>query len=237
MAINIAPALRVLGICALIGALTTLVNTIAPNFYSASDWDSRMALIHNPIYAVRQWVLLVHPAFTILLALGFAMAIFARAPGRAASGLIFAGVEKMTEFVLGTLILFVINPQWKGGYLAAVGTPAAAAFRERVEVFNELLGGTFYLLWAMFILSTWLFASALDRRRPLERWLYWSAVATVAVTAIMLVGSLADLERWSGPIVTWTYPPLLTAHRALVGLWLLSLARASFQDLPIQRPS
>src|SRR5688572_3023010 len=232
MAINIAPALRVLGICALIGALTTLVNTIAPNFYSASDWDSRMALIHNPIYAVRQWVLLVHPAFTILLALGFAMALFARAPGRATSGLIFAGVEKMTEFVLGTLILFVINPAWKGGYLAALGTSGAAVFRERIEIFNELLGGTFYLLWPMFILSTALFGSALDRSRPLERWLYWSAMATVAVTAIMLVGSLADLERWSGPIVTWTYPPLMTAHRTLVGLWLLSLSRQLSSPTP-----
>jgi hypothetical protein len=225
MTINIAPALRGLGICALIGALTTLLNTIAPNFYSASDFDSRMALIHHPIYAARQWVLLVHPAFTILLALGLAMALFARAPGRAATGLIFAGVEKMTEFVLGTLILFVINPEWKGGYLAAVGTSAAPLFRERVEVFNELLGGTYYLLWSMFILSTSLFASALDRSRGLERWLYWSAAATVVITAVMLVGSLAGLERWSGPIVTWTYPPLMTAHRALAGLWLLSLSR------------
>ena len=225
MIINLAPALRALGICALIGALTPLLNTVAPNFYSASDFDSRMALIHNPIYASRQWVLLVHPAFTILLALGFAMAVFARAPGRAASGLIFAGVEKMTEFVLGTLILFVVNAQWKAGYLASVGTPAAAVFRERIEIFNELLGGTFHLLWPMFMLSTALFCSALDRGRPLERWLYWSGMATVAITAIMLIGSLAGLERWSGPIVTWTYPPLMTAHRTLAGLWLLFLSR------------
>jgi hypothetical protein len=235
MTINIAPALRALGICALLGALTTLFNTIAPNFYSASDFDSRMALIHNPIYASRQWVLLVHPAFTILLALGFAMALFARAPGRATSGLIFAGVEKMTEFVLGTLILFVINPGWKGGYLAAAGTATAAVFRERIEIFNELLGGTFYLLWPMFVLSTSLFGSALDRSRPLERWLYWSAAATVAITAIMLVGSLAGLERWSGPVVTWTYPPLMTAHRTLVGLWLLSLSRQLSSATPSVR--
>src|SRR5688572_23423318 len=184
MSIDIAPALRVLGICALIGAVTSLLNTVAPNFYSASDFDSRMALIHHPIYATRQWVLLVHPAFTILLALGLAMALFARAPGRATTGLTFAGVEKMTEFVLGTLILFVINAEWKGGYLATVGTPAAAVFRERVEVFNELLGGTYYLLWSMFILSTSLFASALNCSRGLERWLFWSAAATVAITAI-----------------------------------------------------
>jgi hypothetical protein len=152
------------------------------------------------------------------------MAIFARAPGRAASGLIFAGVEKMTEFVLGTLILFVVNAEWKSGYLAAIGSPAAAGFRGQIETFNELLGGTYYLLWAMFILSTSLFCSALDRSRPLERWLFWSGVATVAITALMLIGSLAGLERWSGPIVTWTYPPLMTAHRALAGFWLLSLS-------------
>ncbi|HET9446685.1 MAG TPA: hypothetical protein VFO35_10525, partial [Steroidobacteraceae bacterium] len=162
MTIDIAPALRVLGVCALIGALTTLLNTVLPNFYSASDFDSRMALIHNPMYALRQWVLLVHPAFTLLLALGLALALFVRAPGRAVSGLMFAGVEKMTEFVLGTLILFVVNAEWKSGYLATVGTPAAAGFRGQIETFNELLGGTFYLLWTMFILSTSLFCSALD---------------------------------------------------------------------------
>ena len=82
MNIDLAPALRVLGICALIGALTTLLNTIAPSLYSATNFDSRMGLIHHPIYVLRQWVLLVHPAFTILLALGLAMALFARAPGR-----------------------------------------------------------------------------------------------------------------------------------------------------------
>jgi hypothetical protein len=123
----------------LIGALTTLLNTVAPNFYAASDFDSRMALIHNPIYASRQWVLLVHP--------------------------------------------------------------------------------------------TALFCSALDRSRPLERWLYWSGMATVVITAIMLIGSLAGLERWSGPIVTWTYPPLMTAHRTLAGLWLLSSARGIGRSL------
>jgi hypothetical protein len=224
MTIDIAPALRALGVCALIGALTTLLNTVLPNFYSASDFDGRMALIHNPLYAARQWVLLVHPAFTLLLALGLAMALFVRAPGRAASGLMFAGVEKMTEFVLGTLILFVVNAEWKSGYLAAADAAAAAGLRGQIELFNELLGGTFYLLWAMFILSTSLFCSALDRTRPLERWLYWSGVATVAITAIMLIGSLAGLERWSDPIVTWTYPPLMTVHRTLAGLWLLSLS-------------
>ena len=222
---NLAPALRGLGICALFATATTFFNTIAHHFFSASDFDSRMALIYNPVYVARQWVLLVHPAFTILLALGVALALFARAPGRSAAALIFAGVEKMTEFVLGVLILFVINPEWKGGYLTAIGTPAAAAFRQRVEVFNELLGGLFYLLWAMFILSTALFASALKRGRGLEGWFFVSAVAAVAITLVMLVGDVAGLEAWSGPIVDWLYSPVMTTHRALAGLWLIAEAK------------
>lgn len=225
MTVNLAPALRGLGICALLGAVTTFLNTVAPNFYSAADFDGRMALIHNPIYAARQWVLLVHPAFTILLALGVALALFQRAPGRSSAALVFAGVEKMTEFVLGTLIIAVVNPAWKSGYLEALGTPAAVAFREQIESFGELLGGLYYLLWAMFILSTALFASALKRSAGIERWFYWSAISTVAITAIMFIGDVAGLEQWSGPIVQWLYPPLMTAHRALAGLWLLSVAR------------
>ena len=78
-------ALMGLGVCALVGAGTTLANTLLPRFYSASGFDGRMALIDNPFYAARQWVLVAHPFFTLMLALGVAIALARRAPGRAAA--------------------------------------------------------------------------------------------------------------------------------------------------------
>lgn len=222
---RLAPALWGFGICAIAGAVTTLVNTVLPNFYTAEGFDARMALIHNPFYAARQWVLLVHPGFTLMLALGVALALVSRAPGRATAGLAFAGVEKMTEFVLGTLIMFAVNGIWKVGYLEAIGTPEAAGLRTQIEQFNEMLGGSYFLLWSMFILSTACFGSALNFNHKLERWIIVTAGLMILLTFLMMLGSYAGQGDWVQPILKWSYPAGLTAHRLLIGLWLVGLAR------------
>ena len=227
MTIALAPALRALGICALIGALTTLLNTMAPLFYDADGFDAAMALINHPVYALRQWVLLVHPAFTLMLALGLALALTQRAPGRAASGLAFAGVEKMTEFVLGVLILFVVNGVWKTEYLAGAGPTAPEDLRVRIEVFYQLLSGTFFLLWTMFILSTGLLVSVLDRSDRLDAGVMLTAAITILLTVFMILGRFAGQGAWTGPIIAWVYGPALTLHRLLIALWLLRESRRS----------
>lgn len=228
---NLSPALRVLGICALIGALTTFLNTMAPRFYAATSFESAAALIHHPVYTARQWVLLVHPVFTLLLPLGMALALWARAPGRAASGFTFAFVEKMTEFLLGVSILFVVDGVWKVEFLAAIDTPAAADSRGLIEAFNDLLDGFYFLLWAMFILSTALLTSALDRRDRLELAVIATAGLMIGLTLMMIVGDYAGQQSWTGPILKWAYGPGLTLHRLLIGLWLLREARRPLQRL------
>ena len=225
MSIALAPALRTLGICAAIGAITTLLNTTAPLFYDADGFDAAMALINHPVYAFRQWVLLVHPAFTLMLALGLALALAQRAPGRAAAGLAFAGVEKMTEFVLGVLILFVVNAVWKTEYLAGTGPTPPEDLRVRIEVFYELLSGMFILLWTMFILSTGLFAAALDGSDRLDAGVMLTAAITILLTVFMILGRFAGQEVWTGPIIAWAYGPALTLHRLLIAVWLLRESR------------
>ena len=221
MPIDIKPALRVLGICALIGALTTFLNTTAPRFYSATGFDEQAALIYNPIYAIRQWVLLVHPAFTLLLALGLLLALFNRAPGRSSAAFTFAFVEKMTEFVLGVLILFVVNGVWKEAYLAGEGPVAPDDLQLRIEVFYDLLGGLFFLLWVMFILSTGLFASCLKRSGFLNWTVIISAAVMIFLTAAMILGRYAGQSAWATPLIVIAYGPVLTVHRAAIGLWLI----------------
>lgn len=224
---RLTPALRGLGWCAIGAAVTTLLNTTLPFFYSAEGFEARAALIGEPLYVFRQWVLLAHPGFTLLLALGVALALKARAPGRAATGLLFAGIEKMTEFLMGTIILFTVNSLWKPGYLAAVGTPAANAFRTRIEIFGEVIDSLYFLLWAMFVLSTAAFASALPRTTAIERGVVATAVLTIALTLLMMLGDYAGQSAWTGPVVAWAYPPALTLHRLVVGLWLFETATAA----------
>ncbi|MEO0437662.1 MAG: hypothetical protein AAF098_12215 [Pseudomonadota bacterium] len=221
MAIKFTPALRGLGVCALFAALTTFLNTMAPKFYEANGFDAAAALIYNPIYAARQWILLVHPAFTLLLALGFTLAIFERSPGRASSGLAFAGVEKMTEFVLGVLILFVVNAQWKASYLVGDGSVSAEDLRGRIQIFYELLSGLYFLLWSMFILSTGLLVSALNRTDSLELAVILTAGLTILLTVFLILGRYAGMSAWTDSIVYWSYGPVLTVHRLLIGFWLL----------------
>lgn len=225
MSIDLGPAVRVFGICALVGALTTFLNTMAPHFYSAGDFDSAAALIHHPVYAMRQWVLLIHPVFTLMLPLGMAFVLARRGPGRAASGMTFAFVEKMTEFLLGVTIMFVVNGIWKADYLIAIGTAEAAQIRPMIETFNQLLGGSYFLLWTMFILSTGLLSSVLDRRDRLELGIIVTAGLMILLTFLMILGSFAGQGEWVSPILRWTYGPSLTLHRLLIGLWLLREGR------------
>lgn len=220
MPIDIKPALRVLGICALIGALTTFLNTMAPRFYSATGFDEEAALIYDPIYAIRQWVLLVHPAFTLLLALGLLLALFNRAPGRSSAAFMFAFVEKMTEFVLGVLILFVVNGVWKEA-LAGDGSVTPDALKLRIEVFYDLLGGLFFLLWVMFILSTGLFVICIKRSGFLNWTVILSAAVMIFLTAAMILGRYAGQSAWTTPLIIFAYGPILTIHRSAIGLWLI----------------
>ena len=223
-----AAALDALGVCALVGAATTLVNTVLPNFYSADGFDARVALIRDPFYAARQWVLLVHPAFTLLGALGVALALWRRSPGPAAAGYTFAFVEKLTEFLLGVTILFVVNGVWKARYLARRGSPAGDLLRARIEGFNDVLGGAYFLLWWMFILSTALLALGVARSRPrdvLARGFVWTGALTIGLTVCMMLGTFAGQEAWTAPLIRWCYPPLLTLHRGFMGLWLRRRAR------------
>lgn len=219
--VNFSPALRVLGICAFIGAFTTFLNTMAPRFYSASSFDEMVALIHHPVYAARQWVLLVHPLFTLLLALGFLLALFRRAPGRSSSAFTFAFVEKMTEFLLGVSILFVVNGMWKAGYLAGDGPVSPQNLELRIRGFNDLLGGLYFLLWVMFILSTGLFASCLKWVGKLNKAVIVSAVIMIILTLLLILGQYAGQSSWTRPIIIAAYGPVLTIHRALIGFWLL----------------
>lgn len=214
-------ALIGLGACALAGAGTTLANTLLPHFYGATSFDARMGLVDNPFYVARQWVLLAHPVFTVMLALGAAFALWERAPGRAAAGYSFAFVEKLTELLLGFTILVVVNGLWKTGYLA--GGAEAAGFRARIKTFEQVTEAAYPLLWAMFILSTALFCSALTWR-GLEGWVALTGAATIAITAMMFLAEYLG-QHWGRPLVSWSYPPALTAHRLLLGLWLIREGR------------
>jgi len=227
---RLAGALGGLAVCALAAAVTTLTNTLLPFFYEASGFDARMALIGDPFYAARQWVLLVHPGFTLMLALGVALALKDRAPGRAAAALSFGFVEKMTEFLLGFTILVVVNGAWKAGYLAAAGGPEAALLRGKIETFYEVIEGAYPLLWAMFCLSTALYCSALPRR-GLEGWVVLTGALTIAITALMFAAGYLG-QAWAQVVVDWTYSPALTAHRLLVAMWLLGEARRLSRPSP-----
>jgi hypothetical protein len=223
MTATMRPALFGLGIVGVAAAGTTLTNTVLPYFFEAQGFEARTALIYNPFYAARTWVLLFHPFFTLMLALGLALALKDRAPGRAAAAYSFAFVEKLVEFLLGFTILVVVNGAWKAGYLA--GGPDAADLKAKIQTFNQVIEGAYPLLWTMFILSTGLFSLSM-RRTGFELWVAVTGAITCLITALMFLGEYGG-QAWANPIVEWTYPWTLTAHRLLAAIWLIRLSRPS----------
>jgi hypothetical protein len=215
-----------LGVCGVASSVTTVVNTVLPRFYSATGFDQQVALIDNPYYSARQWVLLVHPVFTLLGGLGMLLALWPRRPGLAAAGFLFAFVEKMTEFYLSTSIPLVVNAVWKRTYLTTTDAAVRSLMRARIQTFNDLLGGSYFLLWTAFIISTSLFAVALWSRERFARVTALTMAATVGLTVVLILGRFGGQAAWADPVIAVAYPPVLGGSRLLMGWWLIRLSRA-----------
>ncbi|HEY0142867.1 MAG TPA: hypothetical protein VGF48_18345 [Thermoanaerobaculia bacterium] len=216
--IDLRHALWGLGLCGVLSSLTTVTNILLPRFYAPpADIDARVALLDNGFYMARQWILLVHPFLTLTGALGILLYKFAEHPGKTLTGFVFAFAEKITEFFLGTTILFVVLDQWIRGYGAATDVAQKLAFRGRVEAFYQYLEGAYFLLWVTFTISAILYGLALRRQ---HRWVSLFYFVTALLTVLMLAGDYAGQRAWTQPILLWTYAPALTTSRFLAG-WML----------------
>jgi hypothetical protein len=224
---DLRPAFFWLGVCGIASSVTTVVNTVLPRFYSATGFDQQVALIDNPYYTARQWVLLVHPVFTLLAALGLLLLLWPRRPGLTSVAFLFAFVEKITEFFLSTSIPLVVNAVWKQAYLTSADAAVRGLMRARIQTFNDLLGGSYFLLWAAFAISTTLFAVAMWRGDRFARITAVTMLATVALTLMMIAGRFGGQQSWVDPILAVAYPPVLGGSRLLMGWWLIRMARAS----------
>jgi hypothetical protein len=218
-------ALLGLGICGVLSSITTVTNILLPRFYTPpADFDGRVALLDNAFYMARQWILLVHPFLTLTAALGILFYRFAEHPGKTLTGFVFAFAEKITEFFLGTTILFVVLGNWVRGYGAATDAALKATLRGRTEAFYDYLDGAYFLLWVTFTISAVLYGLATRTGARLERTVSAFYFLTAAITLLMLIGEYAGQNLWVRPIILWGYAPLLTTSRLLAGVMLISAA-------------
>lgn len=226
--IDLRRALVALGICGVLSSITTVTNILLPRFYAPpADFDARVALLDNSFYMARQWILLVHPFLTLTGALGILLYKFAEHPGKTLTGFIFAFAEKITEFFLGTTILFVVLGLWVRGYGAATDAAVKATLRGRAEAFYDYLDGAYFLLWVTFTISTVLYGLATRNGDRLERTVSALYFVTAAITVLMLIGEYAGQNAWVRPIIFWGYAPLLTASRLLAGWMLIVRGRSA----------
>lgn len=220
--IDIRRALWGLGLCGVLSSITTVTNILLPRLYTPpANFDARVALLDNGFYMARQWILLVHPFLTLTGALAIVFWKFTQHPGKTATGFVFAFAEKITEFFLGTTILFVVLGQWVRGYGATSDAAQKAILRGRAEMFFEYLDGAYFLLWVTFILSAVLFGLATRE----HRWVSGFYFLTAAITLVMLAGEYAGQNAWARPIVLWTYAPALTTSRLLAGLMVMRASK------------
>lgn len=213
-------ALWGLGLCGVLSSITTVTNILLPRFYPPpADFETRVALLDNGFYMARQWILLVHPFLTLTGALGILLYKFSEHPGKTLTGFLFAFAEKITEFFLGTTILFVVLGQWVRGYGAATDAAQKLIYRGRAEAFFQYLEGAFFLLWVTFTISAVLYGLALRE----HRWVSLFSFITALLTVLMLLGDYAGQAAWTRPIILWGYAPALTTSRFLAG-WMLMRA-------------
>lgn len=219
-------ALLGLGICGILSSLTTVTNILLPRFYPPpADFDARIALLDNAFYMARQWILLVHPFLTLTGALGIVFYRFAEHPGKTLTGFVFAFAEKITEFFLGTTILFVVIGGWLRGYRDASDAAVKATLRGRAEAFYDYLDGAYFLLWVTFTIAAILYGLATRHGDRLEKTVSVFYFVTALLTVLMLAGEYAGQNAWVRPILLWTYAPALTLSRLLAGWMLVRAAR------------
>ncbi|HYO77845.1 MAG TPA: hypothetical protein VE010_15405 [Thermoanaerobaculia bacterium] len=224
--IDIRRALLGLGVCGVLSSLTTVTNILLPRFYTPpADFAGRVALLENGYYMARQYILLVHPFLTLTGALGILFYKFAEHPGKTLTGFVFAFAEKITEFFLGTTILFVVLAKWVKGYGETADSALQATLRGRAEMFYDYLGGAYFLLWVTFTIAAVLFGLATRNGGRLERVVSVFFFITAVLTVLMLIGEYGGQNTWVRPILLWCDAPALTTSRLLAGWMLIQAAR------------
>ncbi len=210
---------RFAAICSVVSALTTCGLIFLPDFYAPLEgFEGRMHRVHDPAYALRSWVYLVHPLFTGTAALAVALRLRRFAPALVIPGLIGFMLWASTEAAQQTLTLQAFD-KWRVAYLAG-DEAVRSTMVLRTAIYDGLWDAMYFFLIIVFFIGNVLYSIALWRcRTPLAK-----AVSVGYVGAALLTAPLISVEA-GGPGMpeafdAWLYPAIQPLARTLIGVWL-----------------
>ena len=208
-------------VCSLLSALTTLGLIFLPRFYSAPDFEARMALLHNPAYVLRSWIYLFHPFLVMTAVLAVWARCRARASGAATLGLIAFVLWGATEATQQALTKVAMDRTWRTAWPTADETQRQL-IRNHVAMYDVLWDSLFLIILLAFLAGSIFLTLATRTTGGLGRWV---SVAFAAGGAITVLNLLPELGVKVPAQTEWLYPLLQPAGRALIGVWLWREAR------------
>lgn len=209
-------------VCSFISVVTTLLLIFLPDLYAPVEgFDGRMSRVHDPAYALRSWVYLVHPFIVLSAAVAVAMRIRRRNSVAALVGLLGFLLWAFTEAAQQTMTLFAFD-EWRAAYPTA-DEATRAYIRANTFLYDGLWDALYVLLLIGFAIGNLALGIAMSRSKGLTRVVGCFLLAAVALTLTYLLTELGapPLPETLG---AWLYPSIQPLGRGLIGLWLWKYA-------------
>ncbi|MCU0355450.1 MAG: hypothetical protein MUD08_17185 [Cytophagales bacterium] len=175
-------------------------------------------MVNNRFYMARQWVLLIHPFPTLLLAVGLFLVVKEKSYGFAVSGLLFTALEKLLEFVGQTIQLFTVNLHWRMAYLSATDSSERANLALYIKGFTAVWNDCFFVLWVAYLLAAVFFGLGL-RKVEGTRWTNVALLISAFFTFVMIMSDYGR-QAWLQPLLPVFYPLVMVVSRLLIGVFL-----------------
>jgi hypothetical protein len=220
---------RFAAVCSFASALTTLLLVYLPDLYHAGPgFEGRMALVHDPAYAVRSWDYLIHPFLTLMAGAAVAVRIRRVASASALIGLLGFTLWGFTEAGQQTLTLFAFD-KWRVAY-AIADEQTRAQIRTQVAIYDGLWDSMYFLLLCGFAISHLALGQALVRYQGLTRTVGVLLLLAFVLTLSYMLNEVG-VTLIPGAIADRTELFLQPASRTVIGIWLWIMAR---EDEPIR---
>ena len=151
-------------------------------------------------------------------------------PAASLLGFAFSFLFVIGEIINRSIDLFVISRRWAVEYQAAASESARQLLAERIHVWEESLGGFYFVLRMGLFLGCICFAIATWEKQ--RRWNQVMAVA-FAANAVRIFGREAEGfmgQAWLGPVNDAIYFPATVLIYGMLAVWLWIQAREVEQE-------